>query len=206
MGIKAGGWLQCHLSLMCVLLPGPEWGRRWGAGKGTLLLGPLALCRDSSASLQLPPTHCSLSLWSSPSAPTVGLETLGPDCDPKGLLPPAPVGTGRAETWKGRPSFHFLGIGRAQEGLCPEPGQDYTAGSLAVSLRAARELPLLSRSYLEIHLSKRNIERGTPVNFGGSHSKPTEAIPVREFRGTVLPQAVYSSSLEGLSSGKGDQT
>lgn len=107
MGIKAGGWLHCHLSLMCVLLPGPEWGRRWGPGEATLLLGPLALCRDSSASLQLPPTHCSLSFRSSPSAPTVGLETLGPDCDPKGLLPPAPVGTGRAEAWKGTPQFSF---------------------------------------------------------------------------------------------------
>lgn len=43
----------------------------------------------------------------------------------------------------------------------PRPGQDYTVGSVAFSLPAAWELPLLSRSNLGIDLSEQNIEKGT---------------------------------------------
>lgn len=81
---------------------------------------------------------------------------------------------------------------------CPEPGQDYTVGSVAFSLPAAGALPLLLRSNLGIHLSEQNIGKGTPVHFRGTATpQPTEAIRVQEFRGTILPQDVYSFRFGG---------
>ena len=71
-------------------------------------------------------------------------------------------------------------------------------GSVAFPLPAAGGLPLLLRSNLGIHLSEQNIEKGTPVPFRGTHTpQPTKAIRVQEFRGTILPQDVYSFGFGG---------
>ena len=107
----------------------------------------------------------------------------------QGAVPECYAREGRKELLAQLPSL--TGPGR-------RVGQDYTVGSVAFPLPAAGGLPLLLRSNLGIHLSEQNIEKGTPVPFRGTHTpQPTKAIRVQEFRGTILPQDVYSFGFGG---------
>lgn len=72
---------------------------------------------------------------------------LGADCDPKGLFPSNTRRHGETRGMGGgTPAFISVTQGDPGGSPCPEPGQDYTVGSVGILAPAAWELPLLAKS------------------------------------------------------------
>ena len=133
----------------------------------------------------------------------------GADCDPKRLFPSNTRRHGETRgVGGGTPAFISVTQGDPGGSPRPEPGRDYTVGSVGILAPAAWELPLAFKVYFRNQASRalRKAHQGGSEEL--THSPgPPEPFSSRNVGGTFLQQDVYSFGFgEGVPPGKGDRT